>query len=148
MLSEGTSAPAWQSTDQTGTKRSSKEFLGSWLLLYFYPKDDTPSCTTQACGLRDSYARLSSRVAIVGVSADSVESHQKFIEKYSLPFTLLADTDHTVIKAFGTDGLLFPKRTTFLMDPQGIIRKVYNGFDCNDHASMVEKDLDALGVGG
>jgi thioredoxin-dependent peroxiredoxin len=146
MLSEGTSSPAWQSNDQTGALRSSKEFLGSWLLLYFYPKDDTPGCTIEACGLRDSFERLKRRLTVIGVSAESEESHQKFIAKYSLPFTLLADTDRSLIAAFGTDGLLFPKRTTFLIDPEGIIRKVYKGFDCAEHASMIEKDLDALGV--
>ncbi len=146
MLTEGSFSPAWQSKDQHGKIISSLDFHGQWLLLYFYPKDDTPGCTAEACAFRDSYASLKDRIAIVGVSADSTESHQAFIQKYQLPFILLADTDRTVIDAFGANGVTFPKRVTFLIDPKNIIRKIYHGFDAVSHAEHVETDLEALGA--
>lgn len=144
MLHEGDTSPAWNGKDQNDTERSSLEFKGSWLLLYFYPKDDTPGCTTEACSFRDSYAQLSERIAIVGVSKDSADSHRAFIEKYQLPFTLIADTDGTITTLFGTDGTDYPKRTTFLIDPSGSIQKIYQGFDCATHVQDVIKDLGLL----
>ena len=144
MLTIGDAAPAWSGKDQDDADRSSADFAGRWLLFYFYPKDDTPGCTLEACGFRDSYAGLAKRIAIVGVSADSAESHRAFIAKFQLPFTLIADTDRSVIKAFGADGLFFPKRVTFIIDPQNVIRKIYHGFDAKDHAVVVGKDIDIL----
>jgi thioredoxin-dependent peroxiredoxin len=145
MLKTGDKAPAWKAPDQHGALRSSSDFPG-WILLYFYPKDDTPGCTIEACGFRDSYEAFKDRVSIVGVSKDDVASHKAFADKYKLPFTLVADTDMAIIKAFGADGLLLPKRVTFLIDPQGVIRKIYHGFDCNDHAADIRKDLESFGL--
>ncbi len=142
MLTENSPAPAWQSQDQNGKAISSADYAGKWLLLYFYPKDDTPGCTLEACGFRDSYASLKDRIAIVGVSADSTDSHQAFIQKFQLPFALIADTEHSLIQTFGADGVTFPKRTTFLIDSDNIIRKIYHGFDAKDHAAVISKDLD------
>ena len=144
MLKVGDIAPAWKAANQDGKYMSSSEYAGKWLLLYFYPKDDTSGCTEEACGFRDAYASLSTRIAIVGVSADSVESHKNFSEKFSLPFTLIADPQHELIQAFGADGLLFPKRITFIIDPLNVIRKIYHGFDTKDHAVQISHDLNAL----
>lgn len=146
MLKEGDQAPAWKGVDQNGQTVSSADYAGKWLLLYFYPQDDTPGCTAEACGFRDNYGELSRRMSIVGVSKDSPESHREFIEKYKLPFTLIADTDKDVIRAFGADGVLFPKRVTFLVDPSNVIRKTYHGFDAKEHPATVGKDLEALGI--
>ncbi len=146
MLKVGDTAPAWTGQDQHGKARSSQEFSGGWLLLYFYPKDDTPGCTVEACGFRDDESNFAGRLAVVGVSADSTESHKKFAEKYHLHFTLIADTDKKLIAAYGTDGLIFPKRVTFLIDPAHTIRKIYHGFDCATHSSDVQNDLRAFGL--
>lgn len=146
MLTQGSLAPAWKALDHDSKPVSSADFAGRWLLLYFYPKDDTPGCTMEACGFRDSYASLSSRITIVGVSADSPESHRAFIEKFQLPFTLIADEDRAVITAFGADGVVLPKRTTFLIDPKNVIRKIYHGFDATDHARTIADDLATLAV--
>lgn len=142
MIHEGHSAPEWHGIDQDGKPVSSADYAGQWLLLYFYPEDDTPGCTLEACGFRDSFASLSERITIVGVSADSPESHRAFIKKFTLPFTLIADTDRALITAFGTNGTDFPKRTSFLIDPANVIRKIYHGFDAKDHAAAVGKDLE------
>jgi peroxiredoxin Q/BCP len=144
MVTVGSLSPAWTSVDQDGATRSSSEYRGKWLLLYFYPKDDTPGCTIEACGFRDAWCRLSSLVHILGVSSDSSESHRKFITKYSLPFPLLADTDGALRAMFKADGTQYPKRVTFLIRPSGHIEKVYEGFDCNNHASTIERDLTAF----
>ena len=146
MLTPGDTAPDWKGVNQDGKPVCGADYAGSWLLLYFYPKDDTPGCTLQACGLRDDYAALSSRISIVGVSADSMESHRAFRDKFTLPFTLVADPTREVINAFGADGILFPSRVTFLIDPENIIQKIYHGFDAKEHSTIIGKDLAALGV--
>jgi len=146
MIQESTSAPAWTGVDQNGSKYSSESLNGAWYLLYFYPKDDTPGCTKEACGFRDAFVRLKSRLTILGVSADTAESHKKFIEKYDLPFSLLVDTDRSLHTTFGI-GNEYPKRTTFLIDPQGVVRKIYREIDCEKHAEEIEQSLDALRVG-
>ncbi len=144
MLKEHDAVPAWSVPDHTGTMRSSSEFLGTWTILYFYPEDDTPGCTKEACGFRDSWASLKDKAHVLGVSADSVENHQKFIEKYELPFTLLADTDRTLINLLGADGTTYPERVTFLIDPKGTIAKIYQKMDTAAHAQEIEHDLDTL----
>jgi peroxiredoxin Q/BCP len=146
MLKIGASSPSWKGHTQDGSEISSEQFAGQWLLLYFYPEDDTSGCTAEACGFRDSFQELKDRISIVGVSGDDVASHKKFVDKYQLPFTLVADPLKETIKAFGTDGTVFPKRTTFLIDPSGIIQKIYHGFDEKEHAGHVQKDLEELGV--
>ncbi len=141
MLTVGDKAPAWRALDQDGQEISSVDFSGKRYLLYFYPKDDTPGCTVEACGFRDRFDELSSRVTILGVSSNSVESHKKFASKYVLRFSLLSDPDRTIITAYGTDGLSFPKRTSFLVNEDGCIGKIYQGFDCALHAEDVASDV-------
>ncbi len=144
MLTEGSKAPAWKGSDQHGKEHSSDETGGMWYILYFYPEDDTPGCTKEACGFRDAFQSLSKRLTIFGVSGDSAESHKKFAEKYSLPFTLLADPKKTIIAAYGADGTFFKSRVTFLIDPEGTIRKIYQGFDCATHATEIDADFESL----
>jgi len=142
----GDVAPEFAGKDQNGNLVSSSDFKGSKLVLYFYPKDDTPGCTAQACSLRDNYEMLISKgYKVLGVSADSAKAHQKFIEKFNLPFPLIADTEKEIIKAFGVWG---PKkfmgksydgihRTTFLINEKGIIEEVITKVDTKDHASQI-----------
>lgn len=116
-------------------------FSGQWTLIYFYPKDFTPGCTVEACSFRDNYPKLSSKITILGVSSDSETSHQQFSAKYRLPFRLLSDPDKHLIKAYGADGLLFPKRTSFLINPQGVIHKIYPRVNPTTHAADILADL-------
>jgi len=116
---EGKAAPAFTLTDQDGTKTSLKDFAGRHLILYFYPKDDTPGCTKEACGFRDAWKELTKLgVAVVGVSGDPAASHQKFIAKYRLPFPLLSDPDRTVMTKYGA----FGEKTMYGKTVQGVIR--------------------------
>ena len=145
-LSAGDKAPFFEGKDQDGNTLNSAMFIGKNLILYFYPKDDTETCTKEACNLRDEYKYLSdSNYAVIGVSADDARSHTKFITKYNLPFPLLADTDMTVIKAYdvwGTkkfmgrvyDGIL---RTTFVIGPDGIIKEVITKVDSANHTKQI-----------
>ncbi len=145
-LNAGDKAPYFEGRDQNGNILNSAMFRGKNLILYFYPQDDTETCTKEACNLRDEYKYLSdSNYAVVGVSPDDERSHTKFIAKYNLPFPLLADTDMTVIKAYdvwGTkkfmgriyDGLL---RTTFVIGPDGIIKEVITKVDSAKHAQQI-----------
>lgn len=146
MLQVSNVAPVWTAVDQDGKSRSLSEYRGKWVFLYFYPKDDTPGCTAEACGLRDSFEELQRHAEIIGVSADSQESHRKFREKYGLPFTLLADTGRTIINAYGANGMIFGKRVSFLINPDGVIAKVYSKIDCERHAQEVLSDLRAAAV--
>ena len=142
----GSLAPDFQLPDETGKIRSLSEYRGKTIVLYFYPKDDTPGCTTEACEFRDAYAEYKKAgVIILGISPDASKSHTKFIEKFSLPFPLLADTDHAVCQAYGVwgrkkfmgreyDGVF---RTTFLIDPDGKIAKVFEGVKPAGHAAEV-----------
>lgn len=133
-LKEGDKAPAFSGTDQNGNKVSLAGLKGKKLVLYFYPEDDTPTCTIQACNLRDNYALLKREgFEVVGVSPDDAGKHRKFETKYSLPFTLIADTKHTILNKYGVwdqkqmfghqyMGVL---RTTFVIDEKGVIRKIF-----------------------
>lgn len=134
QLKEGDKAPAFTEKDQDGNKISLTAYKGQKLVLYFYPEDDTPTCTIQACNLRDNYALLKKEgFAVVGVSPNDISDHKKFEEKFQLPFTLLADPDHTVIDKYGVWGekQLYGRkymglhRTTFVIDEKGIINKIY-----------------------
>lgn len=130
--------------DQDGNKRSLSDYQGRWLVLYFYPKDDTPGCTKEACGFRDNKAELDKReVVVVGISKDSPSSHRKFKDKYTLPFTLLSDPNHQIIARFGAwkEKTL---RQTYLINPQGEIVKEYKGVNPQNHAKEILKDLDKL----
>lgn len=141
MLKPGDHAPEFTADDQDGLGRSLEDFRGNWVLLYFYPHDNTPGCTKEACSLRDNFEALKKYVTVVGVSGDSVKSHAAFVEKHGLPFTLLADPERQVIGTYGADGVLFPKRTSFLIDPNGIIVKVYEKVKPTEHAEELLADF-------
>ena len=145
MLTPTTHAPAFTLLDDTGVARSLADFAGKTVLLYFYPKDDTPGCTKEACMIRDVYNDFEKEgVVVIGVSTDSVASHKEFKEKYELPFILLADTDKTVVKAYEANGLLMTKRVSYLIGPDGVILKTYPDVDPATHALQILKDLKAV----
>ena len=145
----GEPAPAFALPDQNGKTRSLAEFRDKWLVLYFYPKDDTPGCTEQACTFRDDLHKLEALGAqVVGVSVDDVTSHLAFASKYSLPFPLLADASGAVAARYGSIRDLrlfkFARRNTFLIDPQGRIAKVYLSANTSKNSRQVIDDLQAL----
>lgn len=125
-------------------KFSDTDYSGKWVLLYFYPKDFTSGCTTEACSFRDHFSELSQKLTVIGVSADSADSHTKFKDQYQLPFELIADPDRQLIKAYGADGLILAKRTSFLINPTGKIAKIYPQVDPSTHASQILADLAVL----
>jgi thioredoxin-dependent peroxiredoxin len=148
-LQVGDSAPDFSANDQDGHTIGLDDFKGKKLVLYFYPKDDTPGCTAQACDLRDNYERmLAQGYAVVGVSVDNEKSHQKFIKKYDLPFPLLADTDHTVVEAYGVWGekknygrtYMGTMRTTFVIDEDGKIKDIIGKVNTKEHAGQILND--------
>lgn len=143
-LTVGSPSPDFSAPDQNGKVHALTDFKGHWLLLYFYPKDFTSGCTTEACSLRDNFDKLSKSVTIVGVSGDSVESHKKFAEKYTLPYFLLADPERKMVADYGANGLIFTKRTSFLIDPTGKIVKIYTHVDPQTHAGQIIEDLKVL----
>ena len=133
MLEEGMKAPMFSGVDQDGKALSLKDFKGKKVVLYFYPQDDTPTCTVEACNLRDNFSALKKAgIEILGVSPDNEKSHKKFEKKYNLPFRLIADTDRKIVDAYGVWGekTTFGKtymglmRTTFLIDEKGVIKKI------------------------
>ncbi len=148
QLTAGMPAPPFEGTDQNGKTVKLSSFLGKKVVLYFYPKDDTPGCTAEACSLRDNYQDLLKRGFIVlGVSPDSEKSHMKFAGKYNLPFPLIADPDKKILIAYGAYGekLMYGKkvtgviRTTFIIDEKGIIEKVIKKVDTKEHATQIFK---------
>lgn len=150
---ENAKAPAFSLPDEKGKVQSLKDYAGKWLLIYFYPKDDTPGCTKEACLLRDNFPAFKKlKCAVVGVSADTEAKHQKFKEKYELPFTLLSDSDKEMIKAYGVwqkkkfmgREYMGIARTSFLIDPKGKIAKVYENVKPPVHAEEVLEDLREL----
>ena len=153
MLIEDTKAPNFTLLNNKGEKTSLSDFKGKPVVLYFYPKDDTPGCTTEACNFRDDYEEYRKQgVVIIGVSPDSVKSHTKFTSKHSLPFLLLADEDHRVSEEYGVWGKkkMFGKeyfgvlRTTFLIDKDRNIVKVFKGVKPAKHSSEVISAFDEL----
>lgn len=127
--------------DQTGKIHKLSDYIGRWVVLYFYPKDFTGGCTKEACGFRDSSKIYKERgIAILGVSKDSVDSHKKFAEKYHLDFPILSDVDQKVIKEYEAQGI-FTKRITYLIDPKGEIFKKYDKVDPLIHAGEILKDI-------
>ena len=151
-IKEGNKAPDFTALDQNGTKVKLSSFKGKKnVILYFYPKDMTPGCTTQACDFRDQKKKFKT-TAILGVSIDSQEKHQKFIEKYDLPFTLLADTDKKVVEKYGVwqKKKLYGKtfmgivRTTFLIDKSGTVRKIFPKVKVKNHIEEVLAELKKL----
>jgi peroxiredoxin Q/BCP len=146
----GQPAPAFKLQDQDGKWHSLADYKGKWVAIYFYPKDDTPGCTTQACSFRDNIFAFNKEGAVIlGISVDDVESHKKFAEKHGLPFTLLADSDKAVSKSYGVlktyMGVMeMARRDTFIVDPQGRIAKHYESVDPEGHSKVVLDDIKAL----
>ncbi len=145
-LKEGQKAPAFSGINENGEKVKLADYKGKKLVLYFYPKDDTPTCTTEACNLRDNYKMLKKQgYEILGVSPDKPAKHQKFIKKYALPFSLLADEDLTISNAYGVwgDKVLFGReykgiiRTTFIINEKGVIEKLIDKVESKDHANQI-----------
>jgi thioredoxin-dependent peroxiredoxin len=146
QLKEGMKAPAFEGTDQNGKTVKLSDFAGKKVVLYFYPKDNTPGCTAEACNLRDNYnALIRKGLVIVGVSMDSEKSHKGFAGKYSLPFPLIADTSKKIISDYGIwkEKSLYGKtflgivRTTFIIDEAGIIEKIISKVDTNNHTEQI-----------
>ena len=146
----GMTAPAFRLQDQAGAWHNSSDYRGKWLVLYFYPKDDTPGCTTQACEFRDNLFAFDKLNAVVaGISVDDVASHKQFAEEHSLPFALLADSTKETAKAYGVLrsvlGLMeIASRETFIIDPEGRVAKHYAAVDPKGHSQAVLKDLRVL----
>jgi thioredoxin-dependent peroxiredoxin len=145
----GDKAPDFTATDQDGNPVSLKDFKGKKLVLYFYPKDNTPGCTAEACSLRDNYGDLVKEgYAVVGVSADDEKSHKNFIAKFVLPFPLIPDKDKKIIKAYGAWGKkkLYGKefegilRTTFVISPESRIERVITKVDTKNHAGQIREE--------
>ncbi len=146
-LKEGSKAPAFTAKDQNGNTITLGQFKGKKVILYFYPKDNTPGCTAEACDFRDNYQSLNSQgIEVLGVSVDDEKSHQKFITKYDLPFTLLADTDHKIVNAYGVwaEKNMYGKkymginRTTFIIDEEGTIAHIIKKVDTKNSTAQVQ----------
>lgn len=146
-------APNFTLPDQDGKMRSLIDYKGTWVLVYFYPKDDTPGCTKQACGFRDISTKYRERgIEVIGISKDTIASHKRFADKYHLSFSLLSDESRETIKAYGAWGeKKFMGRTfggirriSFLIGPEGDIYKTYESFDLNTHANTILEDCSAL----
>ncbi len=146
MLQEGDDAPDFTAKDQTGADVKLSDFRGQRVVLYFYPKDDTPGCTKQACSLRDGFSEFErENIKVLGVSMDDEASHRKFISKYELPFTLLSDAAHSVADAYGSYGektfagknYMGVLRKTFLVDEQGKIKRIFEKVKVDEHADEV-----------
>lgn len=145
-LTTGMQAPAFTSTDQNGKPVSLSDFSGQKVILYFYPKDDTPGCTAEACDFRDNYSGLIAKgINVLGVSIDSEASHQKFVTKHNLPFPLLADTDHQIVEAYGVWGeknmygkkYMGVNRSTFIIDENGTISHIIKKVDTKNSTAQV-----------
>lgn len=145
-LTVGKKAPKFKGVDQDGNKIQLSDFEGQTLAIYFYPKDNTPGCTAQACDIRDNYKALSKKkIAIIGVSCDDEKSHLKFIQKFELPFPLIADTDQKIVNQFGVwiEKSMYGRnymgiaRTTFIIDPNGFISHVIEKVDTKNHSAQI-----------
>lgn len=152
-LSEGRKAPLFELPDQEGKIHTLKQYLGKWIVLYFYPKDDTPGCTIEACSFRDNFSKLKrAQVVVLGVSIDPIKRHEKFALKYALPFPLLSDERKEVVnlynvwarKKFMGREYMGTKRVSFLIDPQGKIRRIYDPVKPIGHAELILADVKKL----
>lgn len=145
-LQIGDKAPSFEAKDQEGNMVKLADFQGKKVVLYFYPKDNTPACTAQACSLRDNYEVLLSKgYVVLGVSVDNEQSHQKFIKKFDLPFPLLVDTDHVLVETYGVwvEKSMYGRtymgtaRTTFVIDEQGLVKEIISKVDTKNHANQI-----------
>ena len=148
----GQAAPEFELSDQTGQLHSLEDYRDQWVVLYFYPKDETPGCTTEACEFRDNiFAFKEINAQILGVSLDDAESHRKFAENHNLPFPLLADVEGKASESYGVKtkmfGMTIAKRQTFLIDPDGKLAKHYKKVKPSKHSQQVLVDLKELGAG-
>jgi len=148
-VKEGEVAPDFTLSDQSGEAVRLAAFRGQWVVLYFYPKDDTPGCTKEACSFRDNMVSIQQLDAkVLGVSVDSVASHKKFAEKHHLNFQILSDDRHVVTSAYGAltsfMGMKLARRSTVIIDPEGVIQKLFSSVDPEDHALEIHKTLVAL----
>jgi thioredoxin-dependent peroxiredoxin len=147
MIEINTKAPDFILQNQDKASVSLSQFLGSYVLIYFYPKDDTPGCTKEACIIKEVYDEFKQiGITVLGISKDSPESHQRFRVKYGLPFTLLSDPEKTVIGAYGAQGVIGTKRISYLIDPAGFVIKSYPNVDPASHAYEILKDYKALSI--
>ncbi|NJK40487.1 MAG: peroxiredoxin [Acaryochloridaceae cyanobacterium SU_2_1] len=141
-LTTGAPAPAFTAKDTLGNTVSLSDFTGKTVVLYFYPKDDTPGCTMEACNFRDNYSAYQNKdIVVLGVSGDDQVSHQQFTDKFELPFPLLADQDKAIIKAYDVDGGGYAQRVTYVINSQGNIDKVYTSVNAGTHAADILADL-------
>ena len=150
LVREGENAPDFELEDQEGKKIKLSDYIGKrWVVLYFYPKDDTPGCTKEACSFRDNLNQLQSlNATVLGVSVDDIRSHKKFSEKFNLNFPILSDTEYKICKRYGTlssfMGVKLAHRSTFIIDPDGVVRKVFPNVQPKDHAVEVALALKEL----
>jgi peroxiredoxin Q/BCP len=150
MIQEGQKAPEFSAVNQNGEMISLSQFKGKKLVLYFYPKDNTPGCTAESCNLNDNYAYWQSKgYEVVGISPDSVASHKKFEEKFGFQFNLIADTEKQILQAYGVWGekknygksYMGVLRTTFIIDENGLVEKVFSKVDTKNHTEQIQKAL-------
>lgn len=141
-LTAGTKAPEFTTKDTNGNTVSLSDYKGKTVVLYFYPKDDTPGCTKEACSFRDNYSQYQGKdIAVFGVSKDDETSHKAFTDKFNLPFPLLADTDGSIINAYDVDGGGYAKRVTYIIDGEGNISKVYSSINTETHAADILAEI-------
>jgi len=150
VLEKGEKAPLFELFDSEGELHKLSDFSGQTIVIYFYPRDDTPGCTKEACSFRDNYQIFKEAgIEVLGISPDTVKSHKKFSEKYQLPFTLLADPDHKVCEAYGVWGLkkMYGReyegvyRTTYIVGPEGEIKRVFENVKPTDHSQEVLEEV-------
>lgn len=141
-LTVGTAAPDFTALDDAGQSIQLSQFRGKTVVLYFYPKDDTPGCTKEACSFRDSYSAYQGKdIVVLGVSTDDSSSHEQFKTKFSLPFPLVADPDRSITQAYDVDGGGYAKRVTYVIDGDGQIIRVYDSVKTDTHAGDILADL-------
>ncbi|MEE9189196.1 MAG: peroxiredoxin [Candidatus Neomarinimicrobiota bacterium] len=146
-IGEGDSAPDFTLVDQNGSIHTLSSYFGQKIVVYFYPKDDTPGCTKEACGIRDNYKEfISEQIKVFGISYDNPESHKKFAKKYEIPFILLSDSDKKVAKLYAANGILFAKRKTYLINEEGRIIKIFQNVDVSDHANEIINEFRTAGL--
>lgn len=144
-LKVGDNAPDFTLSDQNGKEQTLSDYFGENIVVYFYPKDDTPGCTKEACSIRDNFKLFEkNNIIVFGISYDSPRSHKKFAEKYNLPFILLSDSDKSVAKSYDSYGWFLTKRNSFLIDKSGKIFKIYKSVDVTEHTENILNDFSDL----